>query len=356
MIFRIRKLFSFLLKITLALNLFAGFDTKTFAQNATGNSQGAIGNGAFAVGSWQFVPDGKPGLAGNRKSAISNHRYAIKNRFWLVAGAHAALWTGSYIALNKAWYAGYPKSSFHFFNDNGEWNQMDKAGHAWTAYQISRLSTGLWKWSGVNDKTGAWLGGLSGLAYQSIIEIQDGFSSEWGFSWGDMTANALGAASFVVQQLAWKDQRIQIKLSYWPYEYTSPELVARRNQLFGKTLAEKILKDYNSQTYWVSANVHAFFAGSAWPAWLNMAAGYSSDGMLGGYANTWTDKQGNTFNRFDIPRVRRFFLSPDIDLTRIKTKNKLLKTVFSIANMVKIPAPAIELNSKGKFKVHALYY
>lgn len=349
MIVRIQKSYFFFLKIAFALYLPAFHSNKICAQDkTTGNGQWAMGNGnnPGSVCLYDFP----------QYHGVSGSDSFNKNRFWLVAGAHAALWTGSYIALNKAWYADYPKQSFHFFNDNGEWNQMDKAGHTWTAYQISRLSAGLWKWSGVNDKTSTWLGGISGLAYQSIIEIQDGFSSEWGFSWGDMTANTVGAASFVVQQLAWKDQRIQIKLSYWPYEYASPELITRRNQLFGKSLPERMLKDYNSQTYWLSANVHAFFEGSSWPAWLNIAAGYSSDGMLGGYANTWIDKQGNTFNRFDIPRVRRFFLSPDIDLTRIKTKSKFLKTVFSIANMVKIPAPAIELNSKGKLKLHALYY
>ena len=271
-------------------------------------------------------------------------------------GAHAAAWSASYVALNKAWYADYPKQKFHFFNDNGEWNQMDKAGHTWTAYQMSRFSAGLWKWTGLSDTKSAWLGGVSGMAYQSIIEIQDGFSSEWGFSWGDMTANALGAATFVAQQLGWKEQRLQIKLSYWQYDYSSPELTTRRNQLFGTSLPERMLKDYNSQTYWLSANVRAFFPNSSWPRWLNIAAGYNSDGMFGGYENKWIDKQGNSFNRYDIPRVRHFFLSPDIDLTRIKTNNKLLKSVFSVVNIVKIPAPSIGFSSKGKLKLYALYY
>lgn len=126
-----------------------------------------------------------------------------KNRIWLVAGAHAALWGGSYLALNKAWYADYPRQSFHFFNDNSEWNQMDKSGHVWTAYQMSRLSSELWRWAGLSDHKSAWLGGLSGVAYQSIIEIQDGFSSEWGFSWGDMAANVTGAALYTAQELLW---------------------------------------------------------------------------------------------------------------------------------------------------------
>jgi hypothetical protein len=280
----------------------------------------------------------------------------VKTRVWTVVAGHVALWTGSYIALNKAWYDGFAKSDFHFFNDCSEWNQVDKAGHTWTAYQMSRLSAGLWKWSGLSERKSAMLGGVSGLAYQSIIEIQDGFSSEWGFSWGDMAANFLGAATFVSQELGWHEQRLQFKLSYWAYEYGSTDLKNRRNQLFGKSLPERLLKDYNSQTYWLSANVAAFLKNSKWPAWLNIAVGYKSNGMLGGFENKWTDKQDNTFERFDIHRERHFLLSPDIDLTKIKTNKKWVRTLLSIANMVKIPAPALALSSKGRLKAYGLYY
>ena len=279
----------------------------------------------------------------------------IKSRVWTVAAGHVALWTASYLALDKAWYEGFPKSSFHFFNDNSEWNQMDKAGHTWTAYQMSRLSAGLWKWSGLSRPKSALLGGLSGLAYQSIIEIQDGFSSEWGFSWGDMAANFLGAATFVSQELGWREQRLQFKLSYWAYDYDT-DAKLRRNQLFGKSLPERLLKDYNSQTYWLSANIASFLQNSKWPAWLNMAVGYKSNGMLGGFENTWTDKQGNTFSRPDIERVRHFALSPDIDLTKIHSNKKWVRTLLYIGNMVKIPAPALTLNSKGRLKAYALYW
>src|ERR1035438_10237615 len=46
----------------------------------------------------------------------------------------AALYGGSLIVLNQYWYANYPKSKFHFFNDNAEWQQMDKCGHFFTSY------------------------------------------------------------------------------------------------------------------------------------------------------------------------------------------------------------------------------
>lgn len=295
--------------------------------------------------------------AGNRLPAVSTitPQHISASRLLLVAGIHAGLWTGSYIALDKTWYAQYPRSSFHFFNDNDEWEQMDKFGHMWTAYNVGRVSGEMWAWTGLSRKRSVVYGGLSAIAYQSIIEIQDGFSSEWGFSWGDMTANVIGAAAYVSQELGWHDQRIQIKLSYWPYDYPAG-LTDRRNQLFGKSLAERMLKDYNSQTYWISFNLKSFFPRSNLPAWLNASLGYSADGMLGGVQNTWTDKQGNYFNRTDIPRVRRYFIAPDIDLTKIRTKSKILKTIFFTFNILKIPAPAIELNSKGQVVGHWFYY
>src|SRR5205823_2089445 len=154
---------------------------------------------------------------------------------------------------------------------------------------------------------------------------QDGFSRDWGFSWGDMLANIIGAAGFAAQELTWLEQRIQIKLSYYPYNYP-PDLVTRRNQLFGKNLPERILKDYNSQTYWISGNISSFFHTFHLPNWLNISVGYGSDGMLGGTENKWTDKTGNSYNRTDIQRIRRFFLAPDVDLTRIKTRSKLLRS------------------------------
>ena len=274
-----------------------------------------------------------------------------KKRVIIITATNVSIWTISFIALNKSWYADYPRSSFHFFNDNAEWNQMDKAGHLWTNYHVTRLSSEMWRWTGLSDRKSVILGGLSGVAYQSIIEIQDGFSQAWGFSWGDMAANVAGAAAFVSQELGWKEQRIQIKLSYWPYDYPG-DLVARRNQLFGKSGQERILKDYNSQTYWASANLAKFFPASSLPRWLNISIGYGSDGMYGGTENTWTDKTGISFNRTDIRRIRRFYLSPDVDLTAIKTKSGLLKTVFYVLNMVKFPAPALEVNPAGKVRFH----
>jgi hypothetical protein len=81
------------------------------------------------------------------------------------------------------------------------------------------------------------------------------------------------------------------------------------------------------------------------PKWLNIAFGYGADGMYGGRSNIWTDKEGVTHDYSDIRRVRKFYLSPDIDLTQIYTRSKALKKVFFVLNMVKVPAPALQITT-----------
>lgn len=277
-----------------------------------------------------------------------------KKRIIINTALHAGIYTGAMLVLSQAWYADYPHSNFHTFNDNGEWLQVDKVGHAWTAYQISRASMASWKWAGLTPKQQAWVGGLAGATFQTVIEVLDGFSAEWGWSWGDFAANCFGSGLLISQQLAWKEQRISFKFSFHKMNYDDPMLNDRSDSLFGTSLPERALKDYNGQTYWLSANLRSFFPKSNIPAWLNVSFGYGATGMFGGYENKW-DEGGSTIDRTDIPRERQFYLAPDIDFTRIKTKSKFLKSVFFVLNALKMPAPALML-SNGKLKVYAIYF
>ena len=51
--------------------------------------------------------------------------------------SEVSLYVASLVALNELWYADYPRSSFHFINDNDEWLQMDKLGHLSSSYYSS---------------------------------------------------------------------------------------------------------------------------------------------------------------------------------------------------------------------------
>lgn len=250
------------------------------------------------------------------------------------------------IGLNQVWYADYPKSDFHYINDNAQWLQMDKAGHVFASYQMGRFGSELLEWSGVSRKDRLIFGSTLGFVFLSTVEVFDGYSSEWGFSMGDIAANAGGTALFVSQELLWKEQRIVPKFSF----HTTPYASARPNVL-GSSVNEQILKDYNGQTYWLSANIHSFFKGSEIPEWLNLAVGYGAEGMI-----TGDDRLVNTVFLPESSRFRQYYLSFDVDLTRIPTKSHVLKTIFSIFNTIKIPAPTLEINGKGTTEFHFLYF
>lgn len=263
-------------------------------------------------------------------------------RKYILLSSSSALTIGSIFYLNEAWYKDYNTGRFHFFNDNAEWLQMDKVGHVFTTYQTSRLMMNAFNWAGFNKKQKLFVGGTIGLAYMVAIEIMDGYSEGWGFSWGDMIANVLGTSMAISQEAFWKQQRIQLKFSY-----AQSGLAQYNPELLGKNFYTQILKDYNGQTYWLSINPTSFIKRETkFPRWLNIAFGYSAFGMIGGSYNAFTVQTSEgTVLRYD--RERRFYASVDIDLTRIKTKSKVLKTLFSAINILKIPAPAIQFSTKG---------
>jgi hypothetical protein len=272
----------------------------------------------------------------------------VKKRKLALGISTAALTGGSLVYLNQAWFQQYSSGKFHFFNDNDEWLQMDKCGHAFTNYQVSRVMMGAMDWAGYNTKKQLLIGGLSGFTYMTAIEVMDGFSSGWGFSWGDMGANALGTGMSVGQKIFWNEQRFQLKFSFYPSPYAK-----YRPSLLGDELYMQLLKDYNGQIYWLSINPSCFMKKETkFPKWLNVAFGYGANGMIGARYNNIVieDESGNvtSFNRY-----RQGYLSLDIDLTRIKTKSKILKSVFTCLNTIKIPFPNIEL-SEGKLKFN--YY
>jgi hypothetical protein len=279
-----------------------------------------------------------------------------KKRQWLIGGANVIGYGTSILIFNNQWYKNYPRTSFHTFNDSKEWLQMDKLGHAWASYNSGRASAAMWRWAGVSPTKATWIGGLSSTVYLTAIELLDAHSSKWGWSWADMGANLFGSGLFISQQLGWYEQRIQLKFSFHHKNYSDPTLKKRADDLFGSSWTERMLKDYNGQTYWLSANLKSFFPDSHLPSWLNVAVGYGADGMFGGFENKWTDSDpGFPIDRTDIKRYRQWYLAPDIDFSKIRTNKKAVKVLLDFLNCFKIPSPALQL-SNGRLKVNALSF
>jgi uncharacterized protein YfiM (DUF2279 family) len=269
-----------------------------------------------------------------------------KKRLNTVIISETVLATSALVGLNQLWYADYPQSNFHFINDNSEWLQMDKIGHFYSSYHLGRFGSEMLEWAGTSKKKQLIYGAGLGFVFLTAVEVMDGYSSQWGASSGDIVANATGTALYVSQELLWKEQRITPKFSFHTTSFSN-----QRPDVLGSSLTEQILKDYNGQTYWLSVNLYSFSKGSKIPKWLNLAFGYGGEGML----------TGNIENNSLIPsqktdRFRQFYLSFDVDLTKIETKSHFLKTVFSIFNTIKIPAPTFEYSANEGLKGHLLYF
>jgi hypothetical protein len=247
--------------------------------------------------------------------------------------AQTALYAGSLYGLSKTWYKN-PLTRFRITDDTHEWKQIDKIGHLYTSYQISRHTAELYKQTGISKKQAVLYGAISGFFFQTPIELLDGFSPDYGFSPGDMVANLAGPVLFVSQYILWDEIRIHPK-----YSFHFTPLAAVRPELLGRSRSEQWLKDYNGQTYWFSGSPKSFFPRSQWPAWLCLSVGYGVHDMVAAEVGQSTQLGYHPY--------RQYYLSLDIDFTKIKTRSRLLKTVVFMLNTLKIPAPAVAFSQKG---------
>lgn len=256
----------------------------------------------------------------------------------------ASICATSYIGLNTLWYKDYPQSKFHFFDDSKEWMQMDKFGHAFTSYQLGRNFYNTLQTSPSSRNKNIFLGGAVGLIYLSGIEILDGKSAQWGFSKSDMLANTFGYFLFASQEYFLQQQFVSLKFSYQKSPFAN-----LRPETFGRNFQQRLLKDYNGQTYWLSAPLSLNASNNkGFKRWLCLSIGYSIN------ENVYADNNINSVNNFHA--TREFFFSFDADLNRIEWRRKWVKKIASVINFIKIPSPTIGIRSDGKVKLYPLFF
>lgn len=290
-------------------------------------------------------------------------------RFYPAASFSVIAYTGFSYGLYTAWYKDYELRNFHFFNDWGVWENMDKIGHGYTAYFQGVLGYKGASWTGLNQKKSILTGMLMGTIYQGTIEMMDGFADKWGFSAYDMVFNLGGTLAFSAQQYFWDEQRISFKISSHPVQYNKDDIISldgsletnlsdRANTLFGNSYTARYLKDYNGQTYWASLNFKSFLPEYfAFPEWLNLAVGYSVENLYGGFENKWSmDNVKFELEPSLYQRYRQFFVALDFDFWKLRTRSAFANSILDVLNIFKLPAPAIEFNSLGEVKLHLFYF
>ncbi len=271
-----------------------------------------------------------------------------KQKLAWVIGTETAFYVGGMSYLQFIWYKDHNRVPFHWYNDNAGYLQIDKMGHAYGAYMESYAGYHLLRRSGVPRNKALIYGGALGLLLQTPIEIFDGIYEGWGFSWGDMIANASGPALIVGQELLFQEQIARYKFSFWRSTYA-----AQANGYLGDNFLESLFYDYNGHTYWLSVPINRLVFREKLPDWLCFSVGYSANGMFGEFENR------RRYNGQWIPetdRYRQFLLSLDIDTSHIHTRSRFLNAVLQGLAFVKIPFPALEFNTIGKPRVYGLYF
>jgi hypothetical protein len=283
---------------------------------------------------------------------FTNLFFAQKNHsFWKDAdslnkkrliGSSVAIGTtyiGSIISLQQVWYKESFQKDFHLFNDGKNWLQMDKAGHVFTGYHLAAILSGNFRWNGIETKKSNLIGSSIGLSYLTSLELMDGFSKDWGFSWWDMASNIGGATLFLGQEYAFSKQIFIPKFSFHTTKYA---LI--RPEVLGSNFPEQLLKDYNGQTYWLSFSPGNLGLKSV-PKWLCLSFGYSADEKLVGNAEVYQNYNSK----------REFLFSLDIDLNELNIKNEFWKKVLKQVNLIKIPFPALYIKD-SRFGVSPIYF
>ena len=89
------------------------------------------------------------------------------------------------------------------------------------------------------------------------------------------------------------------------------------------------------------------------PSWLNIAFGYSANGMIQEFENP-KYYLGEPFP--ELERYRQYVFSLDVDFSKIHTHKKWLKLLFRAINHIKVPFPAIEFNKIDGLKFRPMYF
>ena len=280
--------------------------------------------------------------------SIDTLKLKKNKKFYTFLAAEGIILTGGITYLSKQWYSDKKRVPFHFYNDLRGWNQVDKFGHFYASYIESDIGYSLMKKFNFSEKKALHLGGSQGLILETPIEVFDAYYDGWGFSLSDMVANAAGSLFFIFQQKIFKEQIIKPKLSFSRSKYAR-----LANGYLGKNnILSEFLYDYNGYTFWFSFSPRSIFPKSKIPKWFNVSFGYGSDGMIGEFKNL------SSYKGIEIPnfeRFRQFYLSLDIDFSKIKTNSKFMKGVFTTLSYIKIPLPTLEISQK-KIKGHFIHF
>lgn len=193
----------------------------------------------------------------------------------------------------------------------------DKLGHFYFPYLMTNVYSDAFQWSGIEKNKSLIYAASLSFIYQTFIEVKDGFSKEWGFSWGDFAANTMGASYPILQNKFPSMKNINLKVSFYPSER------------FKNNSHSVIFDDYESTYHWLTFNIKYFLPDKIkvwYPSWVNIALGHG-------------------VRELDSPNggKHEIFIALDWNLEELPGEGWFLKLLKKYLNFYKLPAPAVQI-------------
>ncbi len=248
----------------------------------------------------------------------------------LAAVGGIALGTGVAIHLyqQNAWWKD-ERVAFHTIDDFEYALWIDKVGHFYATTLVAHLFSSGFEASNFSIEESAVYGSIAALAFELYVEVEDGYARQWGFSWGDVGADFLGAAWPVAQYYYPFLKNFMFKFSYRP--------VQAGKTLPGSEQKNIVIDDYEGQKYWLSMRLKNLLPGKVsdyWPAFLNIALGYGVKNIHD-YDNAY----------------RELYIALDLDTEELPLYGKGWQFVKNSLNFIHFPMPGIRITPDAAFFV-----
>ena len=274
--------------------------------------------------SYQFFDTNK--VAPKKKSLqLQNQKYKLHPwRLVLMGSGMTIGWLGMHIYYTHTWW----KDKVHYFKfaeDPWYARGVDKVSHIYTAAVITEGSGYLYEWTGIRPMNALVYGAITATAYETYIEMYDGISPIWGFDWGDVAANTVGALYPIAQRLAPFLDNFNLKWSF------KPAWIIKKTKS-----TPDLLDDYTSMTFWLSINPKGLLPKSLakyYPSFISIALGVSLKNASHELSTTY--------------EYRELYLALDYDITKLPGDSDFLKKLKKVLNYYHFPSPAVRISPSG---------
>jgi hypothetical protein len=253
---------------------------------------------------------------------LTQQEHINYGRLAIIGGGLLTIGVVHQFYVQNAWWKDY-RGPFHFREDLHYARNVDKVGHFYAGMLTSYLGGKAMAWSGFREEKALWYGAGLGTLFELYVEIQDGFSTLWGFDRVDFAADVAGAMFPVAKHYVPFLQNVDMKFSYLPSHAEPPRGGQFQNQ---KRL---VVDDYEGQRFWLCFKVGHMLPDplrSVWPDFLGIALGMGVRDL---------ENNGGQLE---------WYIALDYDLTKLPGDSGFLKALKEGLNLIHLPSPAIRFS------------